>query len=340
MWPWPLVLLALASASISAPFTLAFAAETSSGPTSPDEAEILWKEGTAALDAKDFVQAANHLQRLVDRYPGAKGYLKAHLHLGVARLEMKQAERALAPLKYYVNAAGKTPDGVIGRLELGRAYLAAGKKHEALLTAMELDRLTKLKSLGARRADALVFKSRALMALNRDSEARLALDAASKLASEPGAELATRGRTAETDLELKLRQCEKLPGKGPVDESQLRDRIGRRGQCLVESVMLLKSTLDIGHELTATRASEEAADAWIRYFDTCSNPPRPPGKRTAAQLKTYHEELKTALVSDCLGRVSQARSLISEWKGGLQPPIASSADYVIRTLDRLKEASP
>jgi hypothetical protein len=335
MWRWPLVLLALASV----PSISSYAAETGSASPSASESEIIWKEALAAYEAKDFVLASTHWARLIDRFPGATGYLKAHLYLGICHIEMKQAAKALAPLRYYVNTAGKTQDGVTGRLELGRAYLAAGKKHEALLTAMELDRLTKINTLSDRRADALIFKSRTLVALNRDKEARLALDGASRLAADPRTDLNTRGSAASMDLDLKLRECARLPGKGKIDEGQLRDRISRRGQCLVESVSLLKATLDVGHELTATLASQEAADAWITYFDACSNPASPPGKRSATQLKAYRQELKAALVTDCIGRVNHARGLIDDWKIKLQPPITSSADYVVRTLDRLKEAA-
>jgi hypothetical protein len=331
MWRWPLVLLAAAK--------LAIAAETSSGPTSDSESELIWKEAQTAYEARDFVQASNHLQRLVDRYPGAQGYLKAHLYLGVARLEMKQAERAVEPLKYFIQAEGKTPDGVYARLELGRAYHALSKKHEALLVAMELDRLTQVKSLSARRAEALVFKARTLMALGRDSEARLALDASTKRAREASAAAPVRGLNAVAELEWKLRECSKLPGKDPLKEDQLRDRISRRGQCLVESVNLYRSTVDAGDAPSAQVAAEESADAWIRYLDSCSNPLPPPGRKSKAQLNAYREELRSALLQDCKSRVNHAHQLLTEWKPKQAPSFHPPTDYLIRALERVKEAA-
>ena len=50
--------------------TTSLAVETSNGPTSPQEADILWNDGQKAFEKGQYQDAINDLQRLVDRYPG------------------------------------------------------------------------------------------------------------------------------------------------------------------------------------------------------------------------------------------------------------------------------
>src|SRR5690242_3498514 len=99
MWPWllaPCLILNNSICSFAGEKTNPAKAEppihaSSTGPTSRQDADIVWKEGREAFDRGDFDTAAFQLQRLVDRYPGERGYLDAHLILGKCRIELKES---------------------------------------------------------------------------------------------------------------------------------------------------------------------------------------------------------------------------------------------------------
>src|SRR5690242_18744119 len=112
MWLWrSVVMFLLVSSSYGAP--------TSLGPTSNEEAEILWKQGQSALQNSEFQDAANSLQRFVDRYPSKPGYLKAHLLLGKALFGLGKAQESLAPFKYFISATGTRIESIEARLAIG-----------------------------------------------------------------------------------------------------------------------------------------------------------------------------------------------------------------------------
>ena len=152
MWQWLLIL----SFTLGSSSPL-IASSTSDGPTSPSESEFLWKAGQDEALSGKFPDAAFHLARLVDRYPGHSAYLKAHFLLGRALVELGRPKEAVKPLKYYINDSGKSSGAIEGRIWLGRAYLDDRNFHEAFLIAKEVENLKTQADAGSQ-AEALSAK--------------------------------------------------------------------------------------------------------------------------------------------------------------------------------------
>jgi tetratricopeptide (TPR) repeat protein len=142
MWLWLLTQTALQTSALQLPNFLpaALAQETSSGPTSEEEAAILWKDGEAAFKAEDYTKAITLLQRLIDRYPGHPGYLEAHRYVGRAYLFTHQADKSVKPFEYYIGATGDRNLALRTRIWLAEAFMELGKNHEAFLSAQEVEK--------------------------------------------------------------------------------------------------------------------------------------------------------------------------------------------------------
>ena len=130
--------------------------DTRAGSTSTAEASLLWEQGQKAFQSESYQEAVNQLKRLIDRYPGVKGFTEAHYLLGSSFIELKRPKEALHPLRYYVSANGKTEAGLNGRVKLAEAYLMLKKFNEAYLTAGEIV------SARATKKDNVASKSRSL----------------------------------------------------------------------------------------------------------------------------------------------------------------------------------
>jgi tetratricopeptide (TPR) repeat protein len=300
-------------------------AQSSVGPASREEAELLWNDGKAAFDERRYGDAAHALQRLVDRYPALPGYTRAHLLLGRARMELGQSARALAPLKHFVGANSRSLEAAEARASLARVYLSLGKPHEALLTATETLKLKKPPLPPELRVDALLLKSQALIGLGKDLRARQALDsaraelaAAARLQPVPNA-TALEGHASWLGLALKTRSCARYPGPGSMNEAQAREQMDRRGSCLLEASLLYRDTLRPGDVRWADQATRDMSIAFRAYARACAEPPPPPGKRSKEQLGRYRAELVQLLEADCRARYSRALDLLRSWK----PELAS-----------------
>jgi len=93
------------------------------GPLSDAEANLLFFDGKAHLEAGRFTQAASTLQRMVDRYPRNSLSDTALLYLGEAYLKNKNPNRALDPLRRFVKKNPHQDDGNQARLLLIQAYI-------------------------------------------------------------------------------------------------------------------------------------------------------------------------------------------------------------------------
>jgi hypothetical protein len=273
------------------------------------------------------------LDRLIARYPAHPQYLKAHLLLGRSLLALGDAERALEPLRYYVQGTGIDEESVRARIDLGYANLALGKYHEALLLALEIQNIRK-KMPSEIRARNLILKSRALIGLNEDFRAKRSLDSANKLLQLPEAEY--------VGLELQLRSCERLPSKGPLDESQIRTQLDRRGTCLLEGLNLFRKTLDAKDAQWSAKAHARVEAAFARYTDACANPvqavPTGKQKRTAKQLLSYREELAAILRQDCRAQCAAALELIKGWKPQADRISKDLLEQFTKKLEKLASA--
>lgn len=323
MWRWPLnrstaarlrACAALIPLLLIAAQTKAPAAPSHLGPVSESEAALLWKDGRADFEKKDFESAIPRLRRLIDRYPGYRGFQEAHRMLGISYLETDRAKEALPVLKAYAGSVTKPAEKASAKLLLARAYLRTNQPNEALLLSAEVARMP-LGSHPRLTAEALLLKAQAAMAQGpsreNDRRAEDSIRAARKKAK--GHETAELLGEAElTALELKLRACGRFPSAARLSEEQAIDQLGRRGTCLLETVPTFKAILDSGDPATSRLGGTRMVAGFESYVETCRVPPEPLEKRSPEQLKKYREELVRRLAGPCQGNLSTALEIVEE----------------------------
>ncbi|HUP56536.1 MAG TPA: hypothetical protein VM598_03725 [Bdellovibrionota bacterium] len=331
MWRWLSMLTAVATLSLST----ASAVDTSRGQTSEEEGRVLWKDGRAAAEEGRCADAVAPLSRLVDRYPGHEGYIRAHLLLGECLLALGDAKAALKPLRYFVSgSANETrPEARElfgrGRASLARAYLAAGRFQEAFLTAEEILK----RSPGA---EGMLLKARAQIGLGQLERAEKSLgDARRGVTATSSAAL--RGEAAWTRMRLETRHCEKLPARGKMDEAQARNQIERRGNCLLGAALHAREAIASGDPEWSRLAEAEAREASSSFRAACSNPPDPlplrKGRRTAVEVLKYRSELADVFARDCAAKLTSAIGMVEGWSKELP---AKAAPYLGGIRDALK----
>jgi tetratricopeptide (TPR) repeat protein len=331
MWLWlltqtallqslPVAEIQITSAFFSSFCPLAQAADSSVGPTSNEEAIILWKDGDAAFKAEDYTKAINLLQRFVDRYPGYEGYLEAQSDLGRAYLLSKQPEKSLKPLEYYILATGNRTRALRARIWLGAANLELGKAHEAYLSALEIEK--NASSAPEVFAESQFLKAHALLLLNEDDRAQKVLDSVKeKLVVQTDPEL--KGQAEQVGLELKIRSCNKMPNiKKPkkMGELQARDTYSLRALCLQEAMIAAKNTVEscvsAGDSFTLSHAQAIVIRGFNQYNEATKAPP-PSDKasaQSAEQKKQYRSELIDILEQDRAKAYSDALNTLSLWQ--------------------------
>jgi tetratricopeptide (TPR) repeat protein len=345
MWLWLLTQTALQASALQLPnfIPAVFAQETSSGPTSDEEAGILWKEGEADFKNEDYAKAIPLLQRLVDRYPGQAGYLEAHRYLGRAYLFSHQAEKSVKPFEYYITATGDRGLALRTRIWLAEAFIELGKYHEALLSAQEVE---KAKDPGAELfAEAELLKARALLSLKEDLRAGKVYDSVrEKTVIQSDPELKSQAELIS--LELKVRECGNLPQKntGKMNELEVRRLFSQRGLCLQEALIQTKSVLDPAEQarnsLTMFNAMKTILKSFAEYNLAVKKPPASPDvrKQTPAQNKQYKAELADILEQDRLKAYRDAGNTVSSWQQG-SDKTSSIYKNLSEELDKLSRPS-
>ncbi len=351
LWLWIGAIALEGSSGFLSPFGAAWAKDHSPAPassapqpsserTSPSEAESIWKQAREHHQGGRFKEAIPLLQRVIERFPASPGFTEAHLLLGIALLELGESEKAIAPLKYYVEAKDRSLDGRRARIHLGKAYLASGKFNEAYLISIEAASFSGPAS-PALAAQALLLRTEALIGMNQDMKAegslRSALKRIDKLPSEPQFS-SLQGQAHWLKLKLKARKCARLPSPGKLDEGQVREQFERRGLCLLEATLDLKKTLKAADPGWAERATRELSDAFTAYSSACSTPPAPKSKRTSVELSRYRAELAHILKKDCSSKYSEALDLLSRFKEQLPSTMHPRLEKVAQTLIQLKDS--
>lgn len=288
------------------------------GPHSEEEAELLLRDSREAFTAGRMDDAVRILERLVHRYPAHPEMAKSQLLLGRVRIETGQSKKAIAPLLRAVEAWGNHPDGIAARVSLGRAYVGAGDPRAALVAISELTRGPAGKKASPEVIwEGLLVQSAAHLALRKEKEAlrdlhsvETAFAAADKAESPVPNDL--RAEFFWLKLEMKKRECARLPAPGPMDEAQARVQIERRGACLQEATSIALKTVDPDPERWAPKTAALLAEVVEGFQQTCRNPPKPRGKRSQAQLKRYREELIHHLEPLCERAIQQAFTTIPE----------------------------
>ena len=334
MWRWPSMPIMLAQtrsfirllgwASLITATSLCYAAPTSLGPTSPEEAKLLWQDGQLSSRESRFQDTVNLLGRYVDRYPGAPGFLEAHFLLGKAYFELKRPQEALKVLQYYVNSKGMTLAAAEARVWEGRSYLELGKFHEALQVTLELQQAQLPLEMNLWK---LWIQARAWVNLGHESQASTAIEVAEHALSTTTPRQ-MRGQIYALKLQIKAMSCAHLQSSLPLDETQALSLMDRRGTCLLETSLIFHQVLKTEDALAATEAALQLKRAFEAYRIACHRapPPKPiPGHtRTPKEFKSYRAELRDLLLNNYFANLRRALDLLNSWSPSPTSPVYNS----------------
>jgi len=269
------------------------------GPKSNFEAKLLWEEGRKLFEENKFDDASKALQRLVDRYPGKKGYLEAHELLGESYLSLGLFESALTPLKYFIEATPSMSEGNLkAKLRLAEAYIGLKKYSEAILSTQEVAKMaTNFPLLDV---NAKLLEGNARLALKDAPAAQqilFKLDLAKKKVQNIPQVFVSK--IFLLNIRFNLFNCEKLSHALPLDEGQVRAHFKEEGQCIMNTLNALREETSksiSSHELNEARNS--IVESLKTHFQWTEVPPPAAKKLTRAENTEYVKELKTVLSKD------------------------------------------
>ena len=344
MWRWrSMPVLNLIGVSLSLLMADVQAAPTSAGPTSTQEAQTIWLEGKRAFDESRLSEAAQNLQRLVDRYPGDPHQNDAMEILGETYLQLNQATRAIPLLLAAVDTHPREGRGQKTRLILGEAYLVAKKYDEALLIVQEIEKVLNQANLNSTnpatlRSESVLLKGRTLLAKNHLERAQLSL---LSLESELPRleELDLRDRIYAFRLQLGLSQCTRITTPGPLTERQVQDQMERSATCLIEKIAAAKPLFLTKNPKIKVSLPELVGTAFKALRATYRQPAAPPElknrKRTSKELSKYRSELSLLLKPIYQGTISQVRELLETWNGQTPSSDPNRFNPVLKVLEKL-----
>jgi tetratricopeptide (TPR) repeat protein len=329
-----LISLFLISPFLIYPLDDCYAAPTSLGPTSPEEAQILWKEGQQSYKESRFQDAVNQLGRYVDRYPGSSGFTEAHFLLGKSYFELKRTPEALKAFKYYLNSKGITSDSAEARVWLGRSYLKLKKFEEALQVSRELER-TKPQLTPPITLWKYLIQSRALVGLGHETRAGNAIEVAEHDISDTTSKEVI-GQIFAIKLQVKVMSCRHLQTWVPLTENQALSLNDRRGTCLLEALLIFNKVLKTESPSATAEAATQLIQAFEAYQIACKHPappkPTPGHRRTAQELKSYSAELSEFLLKNYQSNTRRALELLDSWKPVASSPLNDSFNLVFSRL--------
>lgn len=320
----------------------ALALDSVTGPRSEQEAALLLKNGKQALGSGQNEKAAGLLQRFIDRYPAHPEFTETLRLLGEARLKSSQPEKAIRPLRDFVEARDNTLEGLKAKLTLGRAYLESEKLSEALLITTELlNRHAKKPLAPTLHAATLLLKSEILFEKKKDSRSDDALASANsvlaRLKNQTAASETTalKGQAHWIALKLKLRTCSKYPSAKRLSEDQAIDQLERRGVCLKEALIDYQGALEAGTEPWVEQSTQAIQEAYAAHDGICRNPPAPLSSRSSLQLKRYKQELAQKTSQGCRSKYRETLDILKKNANRLQGHPLESLQAAQRGISNL-----
>ncbi len=321
MWRWrlmPVLILIQANLNLLIPNT--YASPTSAGPTSTEEAQIIWHEGKEAFLGSRFTEATQNLQRLMDRYPADPHRDEALEILGTAYYRLGDTQRSIPLLLAALDAQDSEIRGQQLRLLLGKTYLLAGKYDEALLAVNGIEKASPQLELPQNlRSEATLLKGQALFEKNHLDRAHLAiLSLESELPQIHDTDL--QNRIYSFRLQVGLMKCARISTAGPLTELQVKDQTERRANCLLDQVIAAKPLFFAKNAKTPDGLIKPLKLAFEGLQEIYRHPPTPPElkdrKRTHTELARYRAELGMLLEPIFKKTLSQAQELLQKWKTG------------------------
>ena len=223
------------------------------GPRTAEEPAFLWKEGSEALDSKDFPTAIRDLKRLIARYPDDSRITDARLSLSQALIAVQNDAEALETAKALI--LSKPGFAAINR---ARAYVAESHLHlknflEARTAATEL-----LENSPTLKQKALSYSIRFQTYLEEKQypEARAELDLLRDLMEKEPVDSYVR-LLPEFKMNFTTRQCNvsHLLKDKVITDDEFLDYFSNKNNCF-------KTALPAAHSVTGTPVLRE----WCESF--------------------------------------------------------------------------
>lgn len=318
-----------------------YAIPTSSGPTSADEARIIWQEGKQAYLESRYLDVAHYLQRLVDRYPGHSNGDEATELLGVAYYHLNQPARAIPLLLATIQSHSRELRGQRVRIILGKTYLLDRRADEALLTVREIEQFS---ANGSGSRD-ILFESTLLKGqsffqkgdLDRAQLALKSLEQDSPQIQDP----ALLSQFYGFRFELGVDGCRKISKSGPLSELQVQQQLTSRSTCLLEKLEEIHPLFLIRDRETLKKTPARIITAFEELAQTYRHLPPPPPlaqkkKRTQKELQRYTEELELWIKPKIKSTLAQAQDLVLQWQSEAKGVARDSLNEVLNGLKNLK----
>ena len=319
MWRWhfmPILVCLVILAELKP--TVGRAQSTSRGPTSPEEAQILWEQGSLASQEARAADVVISLQRLIDRYPADSHRKTALYQLGRAYLDLSRPQEAIPLLEAFILSSEDPQEKLEARLLLGKSYFKLEKHIETLLVVREIETQTQtLRPSEDFRLQTLLLKSRALFHNHHPQQARLELITLEK-SQNSSTRQALIDQIDSFKLELKLYECAQMTTRETMSELQAKAQIHHRASCLLEAVLGSKNVLKASDPEIQTSVTHELKQGFDSLHLSCLHPPSPPPlkdrKRTPLEVQRYRAELIDLVQPLCKQTRAQAQELYLEWK--------------------------
>lgn len=205
------------------------------GPRTSTEPKVLYEDGLAALEEKKYEKAIAAFQRLVDRYPLDVNFIDAHQRIAQAYLDSGKPAKAIEPYLIYVKNHYSDEYGNRARLAVTQAYLQVKKYSEARAMAEET---LKKKTSVLIEQQALLMKSLVLIRQKKIADAKASLDSFTHLA-EQEADHVTSDLETQVKFIFRTSQCSssKLPKvKKSKDEAAWISYLQELSTCFKETL--------------------------------------------------------------------------------------------------------
>ena len=150
-----------------------------SGPRYESEARITWEKAHQRKAQGLLKESCWLFRRITGRYPAFQYFEKAHFELGICESQRGNYQKAIAPLRFFIESREFSRSGLEARIPLGEAFLAINQYHEGLMVAEEMllngEKKTTLLDAPLR-VEALLLKTQALLKLDRMDRAKITLN--------------------------------------------------------------------------------------------------------------------------------------------------------------------
>ncbi len=273
---------------------------------------LLEKKARTAFGQGKYSESVMIFEQIKKELPSFSGNLRVHLFLGLTYRRLGKLNQAINPLRYYAEALSHTPEGSRALLTLAHTYTDLKKYHEALWAAEEIIS-SKSRAPEVVQLEAVIVKGRAWLGLKKVKRSKRAIDSFFIKTKNRSDLKKLKAQAYLLSMDMTLYRCEKYPKSQKRAEIYIREQIKERGECLLEALVQYIYAVEQGNPNLLLQGGQRFKSSFQKYNYLCKSPPKPPGKRTAKQLRQYREEISKILKTDCDQVRNRGIALLVPW---------------------------